>query len=144
MPRIAVASLWEESNSFSPLKTTVETFASYYLLRGEAILTGYGEARTEVPGFLDVLADAGAEPVPLLAAYAAAGGTVTRETFETLVGEIEDRLRAAGLSTGSCLPCTAPLSSRASRMATARSSSGCGGSCPRKHQSASASTCTVT
>ncbi|MEQ9691509.1 MAG: M81 family metallopeptidase [Bauldia litoralis] len=96
MPRIAVASLWEESNSFSPLKTTVETFASYYLLRGEAILTGYGEARSEVPGFLDVLADAGAEPVPLLAAYAAAGGTVTRETFETLVGEIEDRLRAAG------------------------------------------------
>ena len=34
-------------------------------------------------------------PVPLLAAYAAASGTVTREAFDALVGEMEDRLRAA-------------------------------------------------
>ena len=95
-PRIAVASLMQESNSFSPLPTTVETFESYYLLRGEAILSGYGGARTEVPGFLDVLAAAGATPVPLLAAYAAASGTVTRLAFDTLVGEIEERLKAAG------------------------------------------------
>lgn len=94
--RIAVASLMQESNSFSPLPTTVETFASYYLLRGDEMLTGYGSARTEVPGFFDVLADAKTEPVPLLAAYAAASGTVTREAFDTLVGEMEERLRAAG------------------------------------------------
>ncbi|MBV9221433.1 MAG: M81 family metallopeptidase, partial [Methylobacteriaceae bacterium] len=85
----------QESNSFSPLSTTVETFASYYLLRGNEILTGYGAARTEVPGFLAVLAERDAMPVPLLAAYAAAGGTVTRPAFDTLVGEIEQRLRAA-------------------------------------------------
>ncbi|MBV8566848.1 MAG: M81 family metallopeptidase [Methylobacteriaceae bacterium] len=85
----------QESNSFSPLSTTVETFASYYLLRGNEILTGYGAARTEVPGFLAVLAERDATPVPLLAAYAAAGGTVTRPAFNTLVGEIEQRLRAA-------------------------------------------------
>jgi microcystin degradation protein MlrC len=93
--RIAIASLMQESNSFSPLPTTVETFASYYLLHGDEILTGYGNARTEVPGFLSVLAEAGATPVPLIAAYAAASGTVTRAAFETLVGEMEERLRAA-------------------------------------------------
>ena len=94
--RIAIASLMQESNSFSPLPTTVETFESYYVYRGGEILTRYGEARTEVPGFLAVLQEAGAEPVPLLAAYAAASGTVTRAAFESLVGEMEARLRAAG------------------------------------------------
>ncbi len=95
-PRIAIASLMQESNSFSPLPTTVATFESYYLYRGEEMLTGYGEARTEVPGFLAVLAEAGAEPVPLIAAYAAASGTVTRDAFDTLVGDMEERMRAAG------------------------------------------------
>ena len=93
--RIAIASLVQESNTFSPMRTTVETFASYYLLHGEEILSGYGKARTEVPGFLAELADRGATPVPLLAAYAAAGGTVTRTAFDALVGEIEHRLSAA-------------------------------------------------
>jgi microcystin degradation protein MlrC len=93
--RIAIASLVQESNTFSPMRTTVETFASYYLLHGEEILSGYGKARTEVPGFLAELAERGATPVPLLAAYAAAGGTVTRTAFDALVGEIEHRLSAA-------------------------------------------------
>lgn len=95
-PRIAIASLMEESNSFSPLPATIETFASGYLLHGDEILTGYGAARTEVPAFLDVLAGAGATPVPLLSAYVTAAGTVTRAAFDTLVGEMEERLRAAG------------------------------------------------
>ena len=94
--KIAIASLMQESNSFSPLPTTIETFASYYLLRGEEILSGYGEARTEVPGFLAALAESGATPLPLLAAYAAASGTVTRAAFDALVNEIEERLRTAG------------------------------------------------
>jgi microcystin degradation protein MlrC len=94
--KIAIASLMQETNSFSPLPTTVATFESYYVLRGPELLTGYGEARVEVPGFLSVLGEAGATPVPLLAAYAAASGTVTREAFDSLVGEIEDRLRRAG------------------------------------------------
>jgi microcystin degradation protein MlrC len=48
--KIAVASLMQESNSFSPLPTTVETFESYYLYRGHEILSGYGNAKTEVAG----------------------------------------------------------------------------------------------
>jgi len=94
--RIAIGSLMQESNSFSPLPTTVATFESYYVYRGDEILTRYGDARTEVPGFLAVLKEAGAEPVPLLAAYAAASGTVTRAAFDALVGEMEERLRAGG------------------------------------------------
>ena len=37
-PRIAVGLLMQESNSFSPLPTTVETFESYYVYRGDVQL----------------------------------------------------------------------------------------------------------
>ena len=94
--RIAVASLIQETNTFSPIPTTVDVFASYYIHGGDAMLTDYGDARVEVPAIIAGLRAAGHEPVPLIAAYAAAAGTVTRAAFDTLVGEMEDRLRAAG------------------------------------------------
>lgn len=94
--RIAIGSLMQETNTFSPSPTTLSIFDSYYRLYGDDMLVGYGAARVEVPGFLAVLAEAGATPVPLLAAYAAAYGPIARECFETLVGEMEARLLAAG------------------------------------------------
>lgn len=93
--RVAVASIIQETNSFSPIPTTTELFKSYYLLRGDELETGYGDARVEVPAILAALRAAGHVPVPLLATYAAAAGTVTRACFDEIVGEIEDRLRAA-------------------------------------------------
>ncbi|MEJ1960871.1 MAG: M81 family metallopeptidase [Gammaproteobacteria bacterium] len=94
--RIAVGLLMQESNSFSPIATTVETFEHYYLRRGDEVLApDFEQAHTEVHGFLSVLKEAGAVPLPLLAASAFAGGPLTRQAFDTLVGEMEDRLRAA-------------------------------------------------
>lgn len=96
MARVALASLMQEGNSFSPVPTTVATFEGFYVHRGPAILHALGGTATEIGGALAVLDARGAEPVPLLAAYATAGGPVTREAFEGLLGEIEDRLRRAG------------------------------------------------
>lgn len=93
--RVAIASIIQETNSFSPIPTTADLFKSYYLLRGEELATGYGNARVEVPAILGALRAAGHIPVPLLATYAAAAGTVTRACFDEIVGEIEERLRAA-------------------------------------------------
>lgn len=93
--RIAVGSLLQETNTFAPVSSTLESFAAYYLLHGEEVLTGYGDARVEVPGFLHVLRAAGATPVPLLAAWAGSGGPLTRAAFDALLGELLDRLRAA-------------------------------------------------
>jgi microcystin degradation protein MlrC len=93
--RIAVGALIEEANTLSPLKTTVETFQQYYLLRGQELFTGFGPARVEVPGFLSVLQPAGVEVVPLIAGNAAAGGPLTDATFEALAGELIERLQRA-------------------------------------------------
>lgn len=96
LKRVAVASLVQETNTFSPIPTTLPVFESYYVLRGAELESGYGDARVEVPAILATLRSTGIEPVPLFAAYAAAAGTVTRDAFETLVGEMERRLAAAG------------------------------------------------
>ena len=94
--RVAVASIMQETNSFSPIPTTMAVFRSYYIHRGDDMLTGFGDARVEVPAIMATLRAAGHRPVPLIAAYALAAGPVTRDCFDTLVGEMEDRLRAAG------------------------------------------------
>jgi microcystin degradation protein MlrC len=94
--RIAIGSLMQETNTLVPFKTTLETFRAGYIRRGQAVVDGYGAARVEVPGFLAVLRAAGADPVPLIAAHAMSGGFVTRAAFDSLLGELLDRLRAAG------------------------------------------------
>jgi microcystin degradation protein MlrC len=93
--RIAVGQFFQESNTFSPMPTTVETFQSVYLRRGDELFTAFGDSRVEVPAFLATLKRAGVEPVPLLAASALAGGPVTRAAFETIMRDLEARLVAA-------------------------------------------------
>lgn len=94
-PRIALAGLIQESNSFGARQSTVADFEAGLLLRGGDVLTGFGTDRSEVPGFLAALAGANAKPVPLLAAWAASGGPLERTAFELLLGELEARLAAA-------------------------------------------------
>ena len=94
--RIAIGQIFQEANTFVPSKTGLETFQSVYLWRGEELLTAFGNARVEVPAFLEVLQRAGIEPVPLVAANGLAGGAVTRSAFENLMSEAETRLAKAG------------------------------------------------
>ena len=92
--RIAIAELKQETNTFVPFTTTVKTFEEQYLYRGDEMLTAFGKARLEVPGALDAIKEAGATPVPLLATMAMASGIVERKSFDILMGEIEQRLKA--------------------------------------------------
>lgn len=94
--RVAIGQLAQETNHFVPTSTVREDFARRCLLEGAEILTGFGPARTEVPGFIDVLDAAGVEIVPTLCAAAESGGPVTRAAFESLLGPLLDRLCAAG------------------------------------------------
>ncbi len=93
--RIAVGSLMQEANTFAPIPTTLDTFRNYYLLYGDDMFTGYKDTQVEVPAFLHVLRQARATPVPLLAGFAAAGGPLTRSTFDHLLGEMLTRLKSA-------------------------------------------------
>ena len=94
--RIAIGSLIQETNTFVPFKTDMETFRSVYLHKGDDLLTAYGTARVEVPAFLDVLKANNITPVPLLAGHAGSNGPLTRACFDTLLNDLLDRLKAAG------------------------------------------------
>lgn len=94
--RIAIGQIFQESNTFSPGPSTLETFQSVYLRSGEELLGAFGNARVEVSGFIDALRRADVEPVPLIAASALAGGPVTRSAFESIMRDLEARLAAAG------------------------------------------------
>jgi microcystin degradation protein MlrC len=94
--RIAVGQIFQESNTFSPMPTTLATFESVYVWRGDELFSAFAGARVEIPAFLAVLQRAGVEAVPLVAANALASGAVTRAAFESLMQELEARLMQAG------------------------------------------------
>lgn len=94
--RVAIGSLMQETNTFVPSRTTVETFERLYLRRGAEVAAGFGVARVEVTGFLDTLRSAGVEAVPLLAGHAGSSGPVLRTDFDRLVGELAAGLAGAG------------------------------------------------
>ncbi|HYJ13175.1 MAG TPA: M81 family metallopeptidase [Thermomicrobiales bacterium] len=90
-PRIAIGGILHETNTFSPGVTTLDDFRHRTLLRGDDLLRA-ARGGPGAPG--GALAAAGdATILPLLLASATPGGPVTTETFESLAGDLTDRLR---------------------------------------------------
>lgn len=94
--RIAVAEIAQETDSFSPLVTDLRDFDTYGLFYGEEIverMTGVGP----IGGMLDVVAEqpGQVELVPIVRAWASAGGTISAKTIELLTQRLVDGLRDA-------------------------------------------------
>jgi microcystin degradation protein MlrC len=95
--RIAVAELAQETDSFSPLRTRIPEFETYGLYYGNDLLERVGNAGP-LGGFLEFAAEQGGacELVPLLRAWASAGGPIADETFDSLRTDLIKRLREVG------------------------------------------------
>jgi len=94
--RIAIGSLFQESQSFSPVPGSWDHFGSRELLRGQALIDQRVGTKTELGGVIDVAREHGAELVPLLSAMStASAGPLRQDVFETLRDELVDRLRQA-------------------------------------------------
>lgn len=97
--RIAVAEISQETNSFSPVPTTLAIFRAVGIWRGSEIVHRSRGARTAIGGFLRAVHELGrgdVEVVPLLRALAVPGGAVVREVYEGFKTELVEGLRAAG------------------------------------------------
>jgi microcystin degradation protein MlrC len=97
MARIAVAGFQHETNSFAEPKTDFAYFMSHRdrppLVRGAEVLEWLRPSGYALGGFLRA---AGAHDiVPLLWTSGGAGGTVTRDAFERIAGEVIGRLSEA-------------------------------------------------
>ena len=98
MARIAVGGFQHETNCFTPVHTDFAYFASVGdrppLSRGDEILRNLPGRSFGMSGFLADMA-AHHELVPLVWTSGGAGGYVTSEAYERIVGELVGRLSAA-------------------------------------------------
>ena len=94
--RIGIASYGQETSSFSPVPTTLETYELYGLFEGEQILEKCREVGA-IGGFMQTF-DAELEwtPVPIIHGWAGASGPLTAETLHHFAKKIADGLKAAG------------------------------------------------
>ena len=94
--RIAIASYGQETSSFSPALTTLNTFRQYGLHEGQDVLT-HCRGVASVGGFLETIDDAmDWEPVPIIHGWAGANGPLTPETLAFFHDRTVAGLKAAG------------------------------------------------
>ena len=85
LPRIGIAGISIECSTFSPAVTPLEAFRQY---KGEALLRTYPYLSP------DSTMGKGAQWLPAMMSTATPGGIVSRETYETLVNNTLDLIRA--------------------------------------------------
>jgi microcystin degradation protein MlrC len=90
--RIAIASIQQESNTFSPVVTHYENFNPVF---GREAYVRHEGKLTEMGGFIDVLKRARAQIVPVCAAWAITANRLVRADFERLISQFEENLRRA-------------------------------------------------
>lgn len=96
MKRIVIGMIVQESNTFSPIPTTLKDFEDQGLCYGREVLDRYGQ-KNELGGFVAAArSEKDIELVPTLRACAWAGGRVEQPTFNHLKDELLNRVKDAG------------------------------------------------
>ncbi|MCQ3803920.1 MAG: M81 family metallopeptidase [bacterium] len=92
-PRIGIASVFQETNTFSPKPTGWEDFK---VLEGREAMDALSSTYSEFSGAAAELVRLGAEPVPLLSAWSLPSGPVTEGTFDRLSELLDSSIKQAG------------------------------------------------
>jgi len=93
---IAVIDLEQETNVFSPVRTTLEDFKARDLHYGDEMLRASIAEKDQVAGFLEAVKDFGGgkvKVVPILQAKAMSGGPVEKAVYDRFKKEILEGLR---------------------------------------------------
>jgi microcystin degradation protein MlrC len=96
--KIAIGMISHETNSFSPIPTTLESFAEERIgvLEGQNVIDTMSGAKTGLGGFLDIGKEQGWTMVGTVAASATPSANVEAGAYDTLKGKMLDRLRTEG------------------------------------------------
>ncbi|MBS1829069.1 MAG: M81 family metallopeptidase [Acidobacteria bacterium] len=92
--RVAIGGFMHESNSFNPAHTTLNDFRVQE--GGAELLDLWSKSSSEVSGFVEGGRRQGLELVPTLSTGATPKGPLTKETYENIVGRLQQRIREAG------------------------------------------------
>ncbi|MCC6179315.1 MAG: M81 family metallopeptidase [Chloroflexi bacterium] len=94
--RLAALGVSHETNTFSRVPADYDQFVRSGILHGDEIVREYGNSNATMAGFLEAADRFGVEVVPLVMARTGPIGTITRDAFDRIVGEMLDLLRAGG------------------------------------------------
>ena len=102
--RLALIDIGQETNDFNPVPTTLRDYEAFGIFEGSEIvakLRGLGQ----VGGYLEAVEQSGRaiETVPIVRAWATAGGRITDEARQFFARKIRDGLKAAGKVDGLAL-----------------------------------------
>ena len=94
--RIAALGFHHETNTFQSVKTDYDAFAGYEFLRGEEIADQHLTAKTSFSGYFRAAEKFEFDLVPLLWAFTGPTGTITKDAFDRITGEMIDLLKDNG------------------------------------------------
>ena len=101
--RIGLVWISQETDTFNPQPTTVESFAAFGIERGDAIIEKVGNVGM-IGGYVEAAKiRGGIETVPIFKARSVAGGRLSSDTLSFLSDELESGLRSAGSLDGVAL-----------------------------------------
>lgn len=94
--QVLISQIMHETNTFSRLKTDLNSYRRRYLLEGNAIASFFRGTRTEIGALLEAGERFGWTLVPAIAANATPSGTVTAECWDKLSGAVLTAARDLG------------------------------------------------
>lgn len=93
MKRVGIVGVSQETNTYSARRTSLEDFADFELLHGEAVTEQHRGTRSVIGGMLEA---GGFEVVPVFSAGAWPAGPADQDTLGELFGRLERELVDAG------------------------------------------------
>lgn len=94
--RFATLGISHETNTFSLVPAEYDKFEEVELLRGVEILERHAESNYTIAGYVEASRDLGFELVPLMFARTGPIGTITKDAYDRLSGEMLQMLRDQG------------------------------------------------
>jgi microcystin degradation protein MlrC len=95
-PRLLIAMMKHETNTFSPVVTDLQRFRDWGLHEDEAVVAAYRGTNHPTGAYIDLADELGAEIVSPVAAEAMPSGPVRKEAYDYLTGRILDAIRTKG------------------------------------------------
>ena len=119
--RVAFGELYQETDTFSPVRTGIESFETYGLYQGNELLEHLVGVEA-IGGFLEVIREQRirCDLFPLSRAWAAAGGIILQTAFDQLLDMLIKPLQAHFLWMAFFFPCVVPASLNTMMMWRAR------------------------
>jgi microcystin degradation protein MlrC len=94
--RIAALGFHHETNTFQSVKTDYESFVNYEFLRGQEIAERHATSKFTLAGYFHSAQKFEFDLVPLLFAFTGPTGTITKDAFDRIAGEMLGLLKHNG------------------------------------------------